>query len=169
MLLNQRPNFNTYLAEVSDGIAGVRQTLRLMSRIVRYYKSQPEIRDVAISLTGQLAGKDFVSEVATIFVYVRDSVRYIMDVDDMETIQTPDVTLSLRAGDCDDKSVLLATLLSSIGHPTRFHAVGFSPNVLEHVFVETKVGTRWVALDATEPYDMGWAPPDAVENYLEHN
>jgi transglutaminase-like putative cysteine protease len=64
----------------------------------------------------------------------------------------------MRAGDCDDKSVLLAALLESIGHPTRFVAIGFQPDDFEHVFVETKIADRWISLETTEPVEIGWMP-----------
>ncbi len=50
--------------------------------------------------------------------FVRDNIRYIKDIRDVETVAYPDITLQQGQGDCDDKSVLLASLLESIGHPT---------------------------------------------------
>jgi hypothetical protein len=54
---------------------------------------------------------------------------------------------------------LLAALLESIGHPCRFVAVGYSRrNEFEHVYVETKIGHTWTALETTMDVPMGWAP-----------
>lgn len=70
-------------------------------------------------------------------------------------IQYPDRTLEIGSGDCDDKTVLLATLLESIGIPTALQAVGFSPNRFTHVFVLANLQGKWIGLETTEPWKMG--------------
>jgi transglutaminase-like putative cysteine protease len=87
--------------------------------------------------------------------FVRDKIRYTKDVVGVETIQSPDMTLKLRTGDCDDKSILIASLLLSIGHPCRFVVVGPEKNVYSHVYVETKIGNKWLPVETTEPWNMG--------------
>lgn len=157
------------LCEIPDGVAGVGVTLTHMTRFVREYKTHPDIRDKAIWLVRDLEQKDFAGEVEKIFDFVQNNVRYVHDVADVETLQTPIITLQNRAGDCDDKSTLLAAMLESIGHKTRFIAAGFQRNTIEHVFVETRVGSQWVSLDATEQEPMGWRPPAIVASIVRHN
>lgn len=92
-----------------------------------------------------------------------------MDPVNVERIQTADKTLELAAGDCDDKSILLASMLEALGHPTRFMAIGFEPNVFTHVYVETKIGNDWIPLETTEPVPMGWEPdPSRIAARLPH-
>ncbi len=52
----------------------------------------------------------------------------------------------------------LLLLLESIGHPTRFVAVGFRPHNYSHVYLETKIGNTWLGLETTEPVEVGWQP-----------
>jgi transglutaminase-like putative cysteine protease len=159
-----------YLGTLPPAEAGTRATLRVMRDLVRRYKRAGRIRETALELTAGLRPKDWPAEVRALFEFVRDRIRYVRDVHGVETIQTPDVTLDLEQGDCDDKSTLLAALLESIGHPTRFVAVGFSaPDSYSHVYVETRVGPRWIALDPTVPYAAGWAPPRAASRLIVHN
>jgi len=160
MYQTQKPDNRTFLGEVPNGRAGVKETLKIMSTIVKKFARDPQIRNLAISITSNLDNKDFSGEVREIFNYVQTNIRYVGDVLDVETLQTPDVTLANQAGDCDDMAMLIAALLESINHPTRFRAVGFAPGELSHVYVETLLGTTWVPLDATEPYDAGWQPPE---------
>lgn len=169
MFLMRKPDGATLLAQIPDGKAGIRETLRVMSRIVKDWKKEPLIRDKAISLAASVPGKNFTGEAREIFLWVRDNIRYINDVTDIETVSTPDYTLFNSAGDCDDQSVLLASLLESIGHPTRFVAIGFEPNTYEHVFVQTKIGNRWYSMDPTEEQEFGWQAPDFTEWMYEHN
>jgi len=110
-----------------------------------------------------LKQKDYAGEVAALHAYVRDQVRYVRDIDGVETLQTPEQTLNLGQGDCDDKSTLLAAMLASLGHKARFEAVGFQPGRYSHVFVSAKLRDKWVPLETTLPVPMGWAPPRIAE------
>jgi len=157
------------LMEISNGLTGIRQTLKIMSKLVKKYKSAPAIRELALSLTGNLPQKDYLGEVRAIHYYVREEIRYIKDTKDVETIQSPIQTLRLKQGDCDDKSSLTAALLESIGHPTRFIAVGFRKGALSHVLVQTKIGKKWINVETTEPCELNWFP-NRVKNFmLQHN
>jgi len=155
----QKPDFRFALAALPDGEEGVRTTLNVMRAIKNAYKKLPSTRNFALSMIGNLPQKSFVREVHALHEFVRDRIRYVKDIAGVETVQTPDVTLHLRAGDCDDKAVLLSTLLESTGHPTRFVAIGTTPERYSHVFVETRIGQKWIALDTTEPFAAGWRPP----------
>jgi transglutaminase-like putative cysteine protease len=83
-----------------------------------------------------------------------------MDVLGVETIRTPELTMRERVGDCDDKAVLLASLLAAVGHPSRFVALAFGPPPapFSHVYVETPIGEHWLAAETTEPWPFGQAP-----------
>ncbi len=148
---------------IPKGRAGIVETLNLMRGLVRESKKSLAIRTTALSLVQDLEQKDFQSEIEEIFFFVRDGIRYVKDVNGVETLQYPQITLQLKQGDCDDKSTLLASLLESIGHKTRFKAVGFSPGKFSHVFVQAFYQGKWVSLDATMDRPLGWQPPNAVE------
>lgn len=146
------------LSLIPEGVAGIRETLKAMTAIVRSYKKSMPVRNMAITLIAGCQQKDWACEVKSVHAFVRDRVRYVNDITDVETVQTPDITLQNRAGDCDDKSTLLAALLESIGHPTRFVAIGFEPTIYSHVYVETRIGDNWIPLETTEPVEAGWSP-----------
>lgn len=148
----------TFFGVLPKGPSGTKATLQIMQSLVRRYRKHPLIRQTAMDAVGDLAGKDWPGEAKRLHAYVRDRVRYLRDTRGVETVQTPDVTLDLGQGDCDDKAVLLASLLESIGHPTRFVAIGYEPNRFSHVYVETLVGRFWLPLETTEPVPAGWKP-----------
>lgn len=151
------------LAGIPDGIEGVRATLAVMAGIVRRWRHRAEMTEFARSIVAEIPEKDHAAEMAAIFAFVRDGVRYTMDTNGVERLQTPDYTLRVRQGDCDDQSILLAALLESVGIPARFTAIGFSPDYFEHVYVEASPDfSNWIALDPTERVPAGWAPPDVV-------
>jgi len=157
------PAGNSTLGLIPDGPAGIAATLKIMGQMVRTNKKDiATVRNTALQLIAPLEQKDYAGEVRALHAYVRDAIRYCHDITDVETVQTPQVTLQCAAGDCDDKAVLLCALLESIGHPTKFVAIGFSPNVYEHVYCETKIGCNWISLETTEPVDAGWAPNPSI-------
>lgn len=130
-----------------------------MRRLVEQYKTAIPVREAALNLTANLPQKDFAAEVRALWSFVKNNIRYTLDVNGVETVQTPVKTLEYGAGDCDDKATLLAALLESIGHPTRFFAVGFRNNDISHVLLKCKINGKWIALETTEPVAMGWQPP----------
>lgn len=124
------------------------------------------MRKLADRLTEKFPQKDKAAEINALYKFVRDRIRYSWDTHGLETLQTPDYTLERRQGDCDDKSILLATLLMIKGHKARFVAIGLDPGKPSycHVYVETIMGrtrdgkSRWSALETTEPVTVGWQP-----------
>lgn len=156
---------------IPSGGAGTKATLNIMSRIVRHYKRYAPLRQLALNLIRELPGdKNFRGQAERLQNYVRRHVQYVRDVAGVETVQTPLRTLDNRAGDCDDQSVLLATLLESIGHPTRFVAIKTNPlGPFVHVFTETKIGRAWLPAETTEPWRLGQHPPQFSTRMVVHN
>lgn len=157
------------LSMIPDGKPGTLATLKLMRSLTRQYKTSLPIRSLAVELTRGNAQKDWQGEVKSIQEFVRDRIRYVKDVVDVETLQTPDKTLLIGAGDCDDKSVLVAALLESIGHPTRFVAITFDDLDYSHVYPETLIGKSWISVETTEPVSVGWQPAGVLSRMIVHN
>lgn len=155
--------------QIPDGKEGTKRTLNIMRSLVRRGKKTPAIRQTAVELTRGLMQKDYVSELRTIHKFVRDNIRYVRDIREVETLQTPERTLLNRAGDCDDKAVLVASLLESINHPTRFVAIGLQNNPYSHVYAETLIGNRWVTVETTEPVEIGWKPKGITSVMIVNN
>lgn len=162
------------LSALPSGDAGIATTLKAMVRLTRAAKTDPSLRQFAASLVQGLSQKDFPGELNAVFAFVRDRIRYLRDIRDVETLQTPQRTLEIRQGDCDDKSVLLATLLEQVGFTTRFKAVGVRGGPLSHVYVQVQNGFSpkgtpfWVSLDSTMPNPAGWEPPDVTQQMYAH-
>lgn len=157
-----------FLGFIPDGPEGIRITLEVMRRLVREWRTNPEMIALARSIVAGIAEKNFTAEASALQAYVRDSIRYTQDVNEIETVQSPEITLQTGHGDCDDKSVVLATLLEAVGHPARFVAVGFEPDNFEHVYVETLIGREWIPAETTEPVALGWEPEGVVSKMRRH-
>lgn len=158
-------------ATVEPGEAGAWQTLAFMRELARRSSRNMTIRHLAVQLAtkgfGGLQGlpqKDFAGEARRLFEFVRDQIRYVKDIDGVETLHPAEWVLAQRAGDCDDKAILLAALLLSIGHTPRFIAVAFAPDDFSHVWVQDRLAGGWVDLEPTESLPFGKSVPltDAV-------
>ena len=157
------------LVNIPEGAAGIRRTTRAMADIVRASRVDPNLRARAITIVQLSQPKDHPAEIRALFDFVRNQIRYVGDVAGIETLQWPLQTLQLRAGDCDDKAILLAVLLQTIGFPVRFIVTGYhQPDVFEHVYLAVVMPDgSMLDLDPTEPYPMGWAPENPVAYYEE--
>lgn len=157
------------LSALPEGVNGIRSTLAIMVKIARQWRRDPGIITLARSIVQPLPGKDFRGEVERLFCWVKQNIRYVQDVRDVETLATPKATLDMRAGDCDEMVTLLATLLEAIGHPTRYVALGFDHGDYSHVIAETRLGSRWFALDpSVAGARVGWTPPDKTRMMVAH-
>jgi len=79
----------------------------------------PNVRSLAVTLAKRFPAGDF-KQARRLYEYVRDEINYVHDPRGIEEVQPPETTLKLGGGDCDDKAVLLAALLISIGFETCF-------------------------------------------------
>ena len=169
--MQQRNQTQATLRALPPGAAGTRATLEYMRQLVRRYKKSLPIRQLAFAIIDNVRGhKNFSAQVRAIHRWVQSNIQYVKDIRGVETLATPTKTLEFGKGDCDDQAVLLASLLESIGHPTRFVAIKlktFGPYV--HVFTETKIGPRWYPLETTELWPAGMGPPKFAARLVRNN
>ena len=154
---------------IPEGKAGIVETLKIMRRIVRKNKTALPIRNKAVEITQNIKNKDWAGEIKAVQDWVKNNIKYRKDVLDVETLHLPETLLNVKSGDCDDHSLLVASLLESIGHPTRFVAVGYSPDDYIHVFAETRIGNKWVSVETTENVPVGWQPENTRARLVIHN
>ncbi|WNG88145.1 transglutaminase-like domain-containing protein [Mycobacterium sp. ITM-2016-00317] len=126
-------------------------------------------RVVDILMAQRVRARDYLGEVKALFEWVQSNVRYTRDPHRVELLHSARRMLELRAGDCDDMTILLGAMLQSIGHPVRIVVVGPDPkrpNLFTHVYPEVQFRGRWIALDATVPHPMGWRPRAIVKKVI---
>jgi hypothetical protein len=147
------------------GDAGVAKTINRMESLV----SGPE--GVASPFVHQTVREAIhgsvrdVTEMQAWFDWVKNAIEFRGEAE--ETLQSPEVTIKLRAGDCDDLSMLIAAGLRSLGYETAFRTVATqdSQGEFAHVYAvaKDKLTHKWIALDTTvEESFPGWEPPEAT-------
>jgi len=110
------------------------------------------VKTVADRVSSAGCGSEQICHAKALYYFVRDELNYVSDPSAFEYVKGPLESLQSTAGDCDDASVLLASLLGSVGIKSRFV---FVPG---HVYVEAYLPDApnrltqedgWVVLDGT--------------------
>ena len=149
------------LSQIPSGLDGTDATIREIIRLVDYDLKRPHLRLLATRILNHatIPSKNHTREAQALYRYVVRNVRYQKDPVGLETVQSPTVTLSVGAGDCDDHSGLIAGLGMAVGLPARLTVVGYSEDRIVHIFAELFAGGSWHAVDTTEPgHGFGWRP-----------
>lgn len=127
--------------------------------MVSKYRMQANIRDLAMKIIrdGGIVERDKKEQALAIATWVQANIYYVHELP--ERFATPDETLRTKAGDCDDQTVLTASMLESVGVPTKLVCMSINGK-WAHIYpaaVLTNKGTL-MALDTTMKtpvYDMG--------------
>jgi hypothetical protein len=156
------PRIQVY--RVPKGTPGTLVTARLIAKLIHEGAKDFYVRQKAIDIFRKygVLPKDRAGEVRALFEWVRRHIRYTRDIFRTELLHSARRLLELRAGDCDDMTILLGSLLVSTGHPVRIILAGFrfsKPHSYSHIYPEVNVRGRWIPIDATLQSPMGFAPP----------
>lgn len=183
------PSQLSSLPVTDGGLDAVRATLRNMVAIVRKYKSDAGTINAARQILTTAGIRDVRAAksqtIAAEQAWVRDNIAYVPDPRDVEMLQTPPQSLSIGTGDCDDKAILLATLLETLGFTTRFMAVGGygeewadggdewcggAEPPYSHVLAQVRMGSNtWLCLETIVSDAVpGWCPPGIAVLMVAH-
>jgi hypothetical protein len=157
-----------YLDQIPKGYLGTERTVEHIKALIQEGARDFYVRQKAIDilLERRVKPKDYRGEIKALFEWVQQNVRYTKDPFRVEVLHSARRMLELRAGDCDDMTILLGSMLEAIGHPVRLVLTGpdsLRPRLFSHVYLEGYHNGRWIPLDATMPYPMGWAPRGLVK------
>lgn len=139
--------------------------------LIEYGKRDPQVRELAVRIVSHCRNKDSLCEVKSLHAYVRDNVRYIKDIANVERFATPQRTLFIeKSGDCDDSSIALSALLESIGHETRLVLVDpQTPGQLSHVAAQVLLNDGWHWMETTRKVPFDWKPPFTVSYVVDED
>ena len=156
---------------IPTGLAGTKRTAAHVGRLIREGSGDFYVRQKAIDilLARGVPPKDYLGEIAALFQWVQRHVRYTRDPFRIEVLHSARRMLELRAGDCDDMTIVLGALVKSVGHPVRIVLTGPDPrrpDLFSHIYLEARHHDQWIPLDATMPYPMGWWPRTPVRQVL---
>ena len=152
-------------------------TVGLMARYAREDSRHPLIRRAALEAIRDLRQRNPRQEAGRVWRWIRDRVQFIedrdiaalagiRDADETEVLIRPVdlVTMPEPSGDCDDYSMLTASMLRALGIPSAFRAIAADasqPDTYSHVYVVAFIDGQELVLDASHGPRPGWEAPAA--------
>ncbi|MGK7371009.1 MAG: transglutaminase-like domain-containing protein, partial [Candidatus Halalkalibacterium sp. M3_1C_030] len=131
---------------------GIDRVLKVASEMVTKYTGTEQMRQLGLKITRgirrnrdtglpDMRSADRIAE--AIYRWMIRNTNYVRDPWDVERIQSPDVTLRQKAGDCDDHAILSATLLQSLGIQTGFRIVSRTGRTYDHIYTVYRSNDGW--------------------------
>lgn len=142
------PKQSSWIEKLDAGHQGTMRTLDVMRWLCR--------RDYQSDFTTAfLAGLKTPED---LFLFARDQIAFQNDPPDVERVADFRRTTELGFGDCDDKSVWLATALLSKGYQPRFRIQSYQGQTWDHVYLDywDWAKMRWVSLDPSADGHTGF-------------
>lgn len=108
--------------------------IKKIIELIEKYKSNFFIRELAIRLTKDK--KKIVDKINAIWNFLKSKVKYVKDIYNVETLQSPLITLYWGAGDCDDLAIIGACFLNAIGIKIALVLVSTDPlKLYNHIYL----------------------------------
>lgn len=138
-------------------------------------KRDPVVRQVLGDILKDIDEKDYEGELLAIFQWVRENIRYTRDPHNVELFQRARRIMELGLADCDCLSILLGSMVQSIGYPLRLRVIGVSSPEPEHIYPMVAIAPTenaisdddWVAMDASINQQMGWQVPEENIQFIQ--
>ena len=173
--LDPNPNVIPELGDVLPADIEVEETHHNQISMMMVEGSDSVIKEVADKVVVRACRQsNQICHAKALFYFVRDNFEYVSDPTAYEYVKIARQSLVSGGGDCDDASVLLASLLDAVGIKARFV---FVPG---HVYVQAympkalnryKEEGDFVNLDATCKYcdfgEISWKSFDAEKRVLD--
>jgi hypothetical protein len=107
-----------------------------------------------------VAERDYEGEVDAIYWWVRKNVRYTRDIHEVELFQRPRRTVETKLADCDDMSILIGSILQSVGYPVILRVIGLGGNTYQNIYpcagIPPDEPEKFKPLDASRGHGPGW-------------
>lgn len=152
----------TYTTRDVQGYAAQR---RALWNVVKQYTGHPLLLEWAADFLRQyhVPERDPAALARAIQLYAQQHVKFFRERP--ERFTNPVRTLQWGFGDCDDKSILIATVLRSFRVPVRLTFMRYikpmpdgTTRTISHVYPEAKLNGVWTALESVHPWPMGKDP-----------
>ena len=146
---------------------GMDTVVSLIKEIITKYRGKEFVREKALDITrsipkdprtGHPNRRNFDAIAEAIHNWIVLNIEYVRDQNGIERIQTPDATLRLRTGDCDDMVILGGVLLESLGVPPRIQLIG-EGREFTHIYLDYLAAGQWKSFDPTLALYPGYDIP----------
>jgi len=156
------------ITEIPEGIEGTKMTVEEMAKEAEKGALNWTVISITREITKNKKSRDYEAIADEIFWWVKKNIKFNRDPVPAELIQSPEMTIKVKTGDCDDMVILLDSMMQSVGIPTRYVTISYLPDAKDdytHVYLEALVSkenqkAKWKPYDASVPNSTpGWKPP----------
>lgn len=175
MFVNKNNQFGSIFSQTKNqavnkyfigyGLDAIKNTMILMKNIINRSYQNYYLRRWAESITKEALTP--LEKIEKIFTYIRQNTVYAKDPYGLEMLKSPIVTLQLwdigeiPSLDCDDYTILSLSLLKSLGFKVAMRATSYRPDKkFTHIYGLIYINKKWLPLDLTKNYGLGWEAPD---------
>lgn len=149
------------LEHISPDNKGIFTTVKRAKELVNKSLMNYKFIEFARNLVKNVSGKDDLAKAYTIWKWVKNNVKYQKDPIGVELIQSPEHTLKVLTGDCDDHTILVSALNRAVGIPTRMVVLsqsmdGTFTHIYPEVLIKYKGKEMWVPSDTTIDKPFGY-------------
>jgi hypothetical protein len=144
--------------EISSGDVGADETARVIRGLISQGRRDPVVRSRALTILRARGVPEHkpLADIEALYSWVKRNLRYVRDPNQIEYIQTARRALETLSGDCDDYTVLLGSMLESIGFPVDVKVIARrGRRSFHHVYPVANVDGFQVGLDASMPIPFG--------------
>jgi transglutaminase-like putative cysteine protease len=106
---------------------------KIINRLVE--PAEPNVRNTADEVARSYPGTYNIYQICAIFDNVKDKIKYVSDPRGHDFWAPANTTLNVGAGDCDDKAILLSSMLEAVGGTTRVYITD------THAFAAVYIGS----------------------------
>lgn len=152
--------------------------VELIAQNIQKGRIDPRVHTFAASALAQRCGdqwcinpRDWQGEVRQLGSAIQNAVRYTLDTYDIDTYRTPQRTLQLAIGDCDDMTSLGGAVLQAVGYPIMIKVIqmqGMSD--FHHIYLVAGLPPHdpdsWIAFDPTQEIPVGAEPAGIIDSRL---
>ncbi len=104
--------------------------------------ADPSVRNTANKIARSYSGAYNIYQICAIFDKVRDQIEYVNDPRSHDYWAPANETLKIKGGDCDDKAILLSSMIEAMGGTTRIYLTD------THAFAAVYIGNRTKVTEA---------------------
>jgi len=150
-----------------EDIRGAAAQRKAVWGVVRQYTGHPLLMEWAADFFRdyKVPERDNAAMARAVQQYAQEHIAFRRELP--ERFASPMRTIQWGFGDCDDKSILIATVLRSFRVPVRLAFMRYEKPRLDgtvqrisHVYPEVQLDGRWVALESVHPWPMGKNPAE---------
>lgn len=148
-----------------EDVRGFDQQRAKLWDVVKQYTGHPMLMEWASDFLRdyKVPARDPYALAQAIQRYSQDHITFMRERP--ERFASPLRTIQWGFGDCDDKTILIASVLRSFRVPVRATFVRYvvpkpdgSARRISHVYPEVKIKGQWLALESVHPWPIGKSP-----------